>query len=143
MATKKNAVPLAVPVQPSKESITLPTWQQTMLTALAVAQDSLERLSGAIATDKDWGGSDVEADVSYSMDLVLERIKGMRANLPTEVAAFDREWYTAASVVNLCVRAFSRTDTYYFRCLETVQKLFEVFGDAVEFMGARKRSHGN
>lgn len=143
MATKRNAGRVAGPLQPDQEAIAMPTFQQTMLTALAVAQDSLERLDAAIAIDKDWGGSDVEADVSYSMDLILERVKGMRANLPTEVEAFDREWYGAASVVNLCVRAFSRTDAYYFRCLEAVQKLFEVFGDAVEFMRPGKHRRGN
>lgn len=141
MSVKKSAAHVAL--QPGRKAVSLPTWRQTVATALAVAQDSLERLDAAIAGDKDWGGSDVEADVSYSMDLVLEQIKGMRADFPTEAEEFDRKWYEAASVVNLCVRAFSRTDTYYFRCLESVQKLFEVFGDTVEFMGSDGCRHGN
>lgn len=142
MAARNNIARVAVKAKPCQKqalAIVLPTWQQTILTALAFAQDSLERLNFAIAADKDWGDSDVEADVCLSMDLVLERIKGMRANPPAEVALFEREWFESASIVNLCVRVFSRTDAYYFRCLESVKKLFEVFADAVVFVDREAR----
>ena len=142
MATKRNTARVAVQAQPCQKqaaSTAVPTWQQTVLTALAFAQDSLERLNSAIATDKDWGDSDVEADVCLSMDVVLQRIKNMRANPPAEVASFEREWFESASIVNLCMHVFSRTDTYYFRSLESVKKLFEVFADAVVFVNREGR----
>ncbi|MCT9810147.1 hypothetical protein N0K08_05855 [Acidovorax sp. Be4] len=145
MAIKKNtarAVVQAKPCQKQAGPIALPTWRQTMQTALVFAQDSLERLDGAIFSDPDWGQSDVDVDVSFAMELTLERIKRMRANLPAERGAFEIEWYAAASVVNLSVRVFSRPDSYYFRCLESVQKLFEVLAPAVEFVDLQERRHG-
>ncbi len=119
---KKNTARVAVKAKPCQKQagpIALPTWQQTMQTALAYAQDSLERLDNAISSDLDWGDADVDADVCLAMELALERIKRMRADLPAERGAFEIEWYAAASVVNLSVRVFSRPDSYYFRCLET------------------------
>jgi len=142
MATKKNAARVAVPAQLSQKAIALPTWQQTMLTALDCARSLLEQLDAATARDTEWGVSDVDVDVSYAMELVLERIKRMRTNLPTERGVFEIEWYAAASVVNLSVRAFTRPDTYYFRLLESVQKMFEVFGTAVELVDLKRGRHG-
>lgn len=142
MATKKKANRMKVPAQPSQKAIALPTLQQTMLTALDCARSLLEQLDAAIARDMDWGLSDVDVDVSYAMELVLERIQRMRKNLPTERGMFEIEWYAAASVVNLSVRAFTRPDAYYFRLLESVQKMFEVFGTAVELVDLKRGHHG-
>lgn len=145
MATKRNTARVAVEAQPCQKqavSTVLPTWQQTMQTALAYAQDSLERLDDAISSDLDWGDADVDADVCLAMELALERIKRMRANPPGERGAFEVEWYAAASVVNLSVRVFSRPDSFYFRSLEFVQKLFEVLAPAVEFVDLQERRHG-
>jgi len=144
MATKRDTGRLAATVQPSQKVIALPTWQQTMLTALDCARSLLEQLDAAIARDKDWGVSEVDVDVCYAMELVLERIKRMRINPPTERGMFEIEWYAAASVVNLSVRAFTRPDAYYFRLLESVQKMFEVFGTAVELVDLKRgRMGGN
>lgn len=143
MAIKRNAGRVAATVQPSQKVIALPTWQQTMLTALDCARSLLEQLDAAIARDKDWGVSEVDVDVCYAMELVLERIKRMRTNPPTERGMFEIEWYAAASVVNLSVRAFTRPDAYYFRLLESVQKMFEVFGTAVELVDLKRGHHGN
>jgi len=142
MATKKNSTRVKVPAQPSQKVIALPTLQQTMLTALDCARSLLEQLDAAIACDMDWGLSEVDVDVCYAMELVLERIKRMRTNLPTERGMFEIEWYAAASVVNLSVRAFTRPDAYYFRLLESVQKMFEVFGTAVELVDLKRGHHG-
>lgn len=141
MATKKNAARVLEPARLSQKVIALPTWQQTMLTALDCARSLLEQLEAAIARDMDWGLSDVDVDVSYAMELVLERIKRMRTNLPTERGVFEIEWYAAASVVNLSVRAFTRPDACYFRLLESVQKMFEVFGTAVELVDLKRGHH--
>lgn len=144
MTTKRNTARVAVQAQPCQKqavSTVLPTWQQTMQTALAYAQDSLERLDDAISSDLDWGDADVDADVCLAMELALERIKRMRAKPPTERGAFEVEWYAAASVVNLSVRVFSRPDSFYFRSLEFVQKLFEVLAPAVEFVDLQERHH--
>lgn len=140
MATKRDTGRVAATVQPSQKVIALPTWQQTMLTALDCARSLLEQLDAAIARDKDWGVSEVDVDVCYAMELVLERIKRMRTNPPTERGMFEIEWYAAASFVNLSVRAFTRPDAYYFRLLESVQNMFEVFGTAVELVDL-KRGH--
>lgn len=145
MENKKNTAREAVKAKPCRKQVvsaTLPTWQQTMQTALAYAQNSLERLDDAISSDLDWGDADVDADVCLAMELALERIKRMRADLPAERGAFEIEWYAAASVVNLSVRVFSRPDSYYFRCLESLQKLFEVLAPAVEFVDLQERRHG-
>lgn len=144
-AIKKNTARVAVQAKPCQKQagpITLPTWQQTMQTALAYAQVSLERLDDAISSDLDWDDADVDADVCLAMELALERIKRMRAYPPAERGAFEVEWYAAASVVNLSVRVFSRPDSYYFRCLESLQKLFEVLAPALEFVDLQERRHG-
>lgn len=145
MATRNNIARVAVKAKPCLKQaapITLPTWQQTMQLALAYAQDSLERLDDAISSDLNWGDADVDADVCLAMELALERIKRMRADPPAERGACEVEWYAAASVVNLSVRVFSRPDSYYFRCLESLQKLFEVLAPVVEFVDLQERSHG-
>lgn len=145
MATKRSTARVAEQAQPCPKqavSTVLRTWQQTMQAALAYAQDSLERLDDAISSDLDWGDADVDADVCLAMELALERIKRMRAYPPAERGAFEVEWYAAASVVNLSVRVFSRPDSFYFRCLESVQKLFEVLAPAVEFVDLQERRHG-
>lgn len=144
MTQKNNAARVAVEAKPCpkhSDAIPMPSWQQVMLAALAFAQDSLEKLESASSIDKDLGDADVDVDVSFAMDLVLERIKRMRANLPTDRATFEVEWYAAGSVVNLSVRSFSRPASYYFRCLQSVQRLFEVFAPAVEFIERGER-HG-
>lgn len=122
----------ATPCLKQSDSVALPSWQQTMVTALAFVQYSLEGLARTRCDDKDWDENDV--DIDMAVDLALLQIKGLRANPPAERMAFEAGWYMAAAAINLSVRAFSRPDSCYFRSLESLQKYFEVLAAAVEFV---------
>lgn len=135
MNAQNNAARVAVQAKPcpkQADSVALPTWQQTMVTALTFVQYSLEGLARTRCNDKGWDDKDV--DIDMAVDLALSQIKGLRANLPPNRDAFEIGWYMAAAVINLSVRAFSRPDCGYFRALESLQKYFEVLAATVEFV---------
>lgn len=133
MTKQNNAARAAVQAKPCPKlaPVAMPTAQQTMLAALAYVQNSLEHLARVRCEDEDWDDDDV--DVDYAVDLALEHIKRLRASLPHDRDEFDRHWFMAAASINLSVRAFSRTDCYYYRSLKGLQKKFEVLVGAVEF----------
>lgn len=124
---KKQAKPCPKQVAP----IALPTWQQTMATALAFVQNSMEQLALIRCDDQNW--DEVDVDVDFAVELALGHIKRMRADPPTVRSRFDDEWFKAAAAINLSVGAFSRQDSFYFRRLASVKKQFDVLVEAVEF----------
>ena len=140
MTAKNNAARVAVKAKLSQkqaDSIALPSWQQTMATALAFVQYSLEHLVRVRCKDDDW--RDGDSDVDFAVDLALSNVQRLRASLPETRDEFDREWFMVAAAINLSVRAFSRPDCAYFRWLEAIQKQFEVLVAAVEFVDEEHR----
>lgn len=142
MNTQNNAAQVAVMAEPCPKNagaVILPTMQQTMLTALAFVQHSLEYLVRVRCDDMGW--EDQDADIHYAVDLALEHIKGLRAELPADRDVFDRKWLMAAAAINLSVRSFSHPDSSYFRLLTFAQQQFEVLVAIVEFVDGEAR-HG-
>lgn len=139
MPTKTNAASKVVQAKPCPKTAdieALPTMRQMMLLALEIVGNSLEAVALASRVDEAWNEDDV--DVDYAVDLALTYVKSLRANLPEDINEFGRQWYMAASAINLSVRAFSRTDCYYYRSLVDAKKNFEVLVSVVEF--AEKRA---
>lgn len=124
-----DCLALGLPLSAAPQA--LPTWQQTMTLALAFIENSMEQLVLIRIDDKGWNDSDV--DVVLGVDLALAHIKRLRSDPPKVHGHFDEEWLKAAAAINLCLRAFSRSDSYYFRQLELVKQQFHVLADAVNF----------
>ncbi len=136
MNTKKTAASKAVKaaacLKKPTSMVTLPSMKQTMLTAVALVQQSLNGLERARIHDEEWSENDV--DVDYAVRSIHECLDKLRDELPEHRDIFDQQWFTAASIINLCARTFSRTDCLYYRLLTRLQKQFAVLVSVVEFV---------
>lgn len=130
--TASKAVKAAACLKEPTSTVTLPSMKQTMLTAVALVQQSLNGLARARIHDEEWSENDV--DVDYAVRSIHECLDKLRDGLPDDRSIFDDQWFTAAAIINLCVSAFSRTDCLYYRLLTRVQKQFDVLVSVVEFV---------
>lgn len=117
----------------------MPTLQQTMLTALAFVQCTLEHLV-CLYRDARRDGGDMEVDVNGAVELALEHVKRLRHAIPAQRPEFDREWLRAAAAINLAARSYAQTQTAYYRWLTAAQRQFEVLVEMVEFVDEGARS---
>lgn len=134
-----SAAPKKLPKQGAQQvaPIALPTWQQTMAMALAFIQYSLEILERERLNDEQWADKDI--DIDMAAQLTLMHVRHLRANPPATRKEFDAEWFMLTAPINLCVGAFSRPDSAYFRLLRFAQEQFGVLVAAVEFVDEEHR----
>ena len=127
-----EAVKAAACPKQSASHVGLPTTKQTMLMAVAHVQLSLESLVHTRLNDQDWDECDL--DVDYSVQQALNCIESLREELPVKRGDFEQQWFTAASIINLSARCFSRKECPYYRALTNLQKQFDVLISVVEFV---------
>lgn len=122
----------------SMEVAGLPSAQQTIAMALEMVESQLRGLIAIRCADEHW--DDADLDVDNATELALAHILGMKEKGYERHNDFDTPWFTAASVVNLAAKAFSRKGCHYSRALASAVEMFQVLARAVEFADGSERA---
>jgi hypothetical protein len=104
--------------------------QQLITFALNKAEHELIKLTVIRRDDEDWSDDDV--DPGNAVDVALHRVRQVMQEPPLNHDDFANAWYEIASIVNLAGRAFSRRDSDYFRALEVLRVVFDVYAELVD-----------
>lgn len=110
---------------------TLPSLGQIICIAVAKAEADLKLLNEIRCNDPDWNDHDI--DVDLATDLVLEKVRGMKATPFADASEFTTQWYIAKSALNLSCTVFSRKDCWYYRHLQKTCQLFEQLACIADF----------
>lgn len=117
--------------------LNLPTAQQMYALAISRAKSGLNGLINIRCNDEHWDDADTDCD--FATELALAHVERMESMVLSDHLDFDREWFKAASAMNLAQRTFSRTDCWYARSLRNVCQMFTQMAATIEFVEARAR----
>lgn len=107
--------------------------QQMMALAILSAEDRLARLLAIRLEDEAW--DDDDASIDMAAELALCHIRRMKDMKFAGYNDFTKQWFIAASAVDLSRKSFSRAESHFGRALDGVNRMFSQAPEFVWYAG--------